>query len=177
MGRKPRNTLPGGYYHCVNRGVGRRTIFHDRMDFEIFIYLMKKSQKRYPLDISSFCLMPNHWHIVLSAESGTRLSHFFSSLLNSHTRSYHAKYDSIGQGPIYQGRYKSILVPEESVHSVCRYVERNPVASNLVTDAKDWRWSSFNYWAHGSNPYRLNLSRPFFEDQHQWAAVVNTPLS
>jgi len=174
MGRIPRETLQGGYYHCINRGVGRREIFHDNLDYKIFIHLMRRSQKKYSVDILSYCLMPNHWHMVLSTNSGKQLSQFFSSLLNSHTKSYHARYKTIGHGPIYQGRFKSIVIPEEDVHAVCRYVERNPIVANLVDKAHEWNWSSFKYWVEGADASGLTLKRPFVEDCEHWAALVNS---
>ncbi len=178
MGRHPREILPGGYFHCINRGVGRREIFHEQRDYETFVHLMRRSQKKYPVNISAYCIMPNHWHIVLSAETGKHLARFFSSLLNSHTKWYHAKNKSIGNGPIYQGRYKSLPIPEEAVHSVCRYVERNPLAALLVADACDWPWSSHRYWIGELNTYGPALSRPFVEDATHWAKVVGAdPLN
>jgi putative transposase len=176
MPRQPRNQLGLNFFHCINRGVGKRVIFHDDYDYRIFLFLMARSLKKFPVDIVAFCLMPNHWHMVIGAEANA-MSKFFNSLLNAHTRRYHRRYETIGQGPIYQGRYKSIPLFEDGVIPCARYVERNPLTANLVKDAGDWRWSSFRYWDAENSELEFVLKRPFVETRESWAALVQAALT
>jgi len=93
--------------------------------------------------ILSFCLMPNHWHLVLYPQTGEDLSNFMRWITHTHTQRHHAHYKSIGYGHVYQGRYKSFPIEEDNHFlQVCRYVERNCLRAGLVKRAQDWKWSS-----------------------------------
>ncbi len=143
MPREPRSSLPGGTYHCINRGVGRRPLFLDSDDYEVFIRLMFAMEKLHQVQIPAFCLMPNHWHIVLTCERSTQMSAFFKRLLNAHTKRHHVKYETVGHGPIYQGRFKSIYIEDEQAfNNTCNYVEDNPARAKLVVHNDQWHWSS-----------------------------------
>jgi len=84
--------------------------------------------------------MPNHWHLVLCTLNDGDLSTFMHKLTNTHTRRVHTITQTVGTGPLYQGRYKSFLVDSnEYLMTVIRYVERNPVRAGLVKFAEDWR--------------------------------------
>lgn len=178
MGRQTRNLLNGGFYHCINRGVGKRTLFHDKRDYEVFLYLMRRCLKGRSIRVASYCLMPNHWHIVLAADVGADMSKFFAIFLNSHTKHYHARYDTIGQGPIYQGRFKSIAVKDRNLVAVCRYVERNATAARLVGKAVEWPWSSHRYWIDDQRASAgLCLERPFYYSPDEWRELVDTAMT
>jgi len=128
-------------YHVLNRGNGRQQVFHNQHDYEIFIRLMKEAKKKIPLKILAYCLMPNHFHLVLLPEKGRNLSQWMQWLMTSHVRYHHRLYQTSSH--IWQGRFKSFLVQEDDhLLTVIRYVERNPVTANLVRSAKDWPWSS-----------------------------------
>lgn len=91
----------------------------------------------------AYCLMPNHFHLVLWPHHDGDLSDFLHWLTLTHTMRWHAHYHSGGTGPLYQGRFKSFPVQEdEHLFTVCRYVERNPLRANLVPRAEAWPWSS-----------------------------------
>ena len=93
--------------------------------------------------ILSYCLMPNHWHMVLYPAQDGDLSRFLHWITLTHTQRYHAAKRTIGHGHIYQGRYKSHVVQTNEYYlQLVRYVERNPLRAGLVTHAEDWRWGS-----------------------------------
>ena len=145
MARAPRSKLPPGWFHCINRGVNRRIIFDKRDDYSWFTSSLLNYAFDCDLTIKSFCLMPNHWHIVLHCNDTKSMSHMFRKLLNAHTKYFHCKNGTIGYGPIYQGRYKSIpILDNETLQTICEYVEMNPVRANLVKNTTDWPWSSAN---------------------------------
>ena len=91
----------------------------------------------------AYCLMPNHWHLVLWPEESGALGRFITWLTLTHTQRWHARHGSAGAGHLYQGRYKSFLVQaDRHLLNVCRYVERNPVRAGLVSGAQEWSWGS-----------------------------------
>jgi putative transposase len=90
-----------------------------------------------------YCLMPNHFHLVVWPHQDGELSEFLHWLTLTHTMRWHAHYHSGGTGPLYQGRFKSFPVEEdEHLLTVCRYVEGNPLPARLVQRAECWPWSS-----------------------------------
>ena len=142
-----RRITPGGYvYHVLNRGVGRMTIFNKPEDYEAFINVLVQTCDRIPgVELLSYCLMPNHWHLLLRPKRGGDLSEFLRLLTVTHTQRYHAHYRTAGTGPLYQGRFKSFPIEDEGYFlTAARYVERNALRANLVDRAEDWRWSSLH---------------------------------
>ena len=141
MPRIERGLVDGGVYHVLNRGNARQTVFHDEADYRSFVSLVKDARSRYAVSIFSYCLMPNHFHLVIQPKHGEELSRFMQWLLTSHVRRYHRRRRTSGH--VWQGRYKSFLIQLDAhLLVVLRYVERNPVRAGLVGSAADWRWSS-----------------------------------
>ena len=143
MPRRPRFSTGGYVFHALNRGVGRSTIFFHDSDYDAFERVLQEAQREIPMRILSYALMPNHWHLVLWPEGDEDLSAFMHWLTLTHTQRWHKAHESVGTGPIYQGRFKSFPVEtDDHFFTVCRYVERNPLRANLVTRAESWRWTS-----------------------------------
>lgn len=143
MPRIVRGLIDGGIYHVLNRGNGGQKIFHKDGDYEAFIELIKEAKKRHYVEILGYCLMPNHFHMVLSPLQAEDLSKWMQWLMTSHVRRYHQHYKSAGH--IWQGRFKSFLVQTDNHFlMVLRYVEANPVRACIVRSACDWQWSSHN---------------------------------
>lgn len=128
MGR-PLRTAQGGFvYHVLNRANDRKTIFQKASDYEAFGRLMAEVQERVPMRVLAWCLMPNHWHLLLWPERDGQLSDYVRLLTLTHTQRWHAHYHSAGSGHLYQGRFKSFLVESDMyLLTVCRYVEQNPL--------------------------------------------------
>ena len=122
--------------------------------------------------------MPNHWHLIFKLLTDLELSEFMHLLTLTHTKRWHAYYETVGTGPIYQGRYKSFPVENgEHFLKVARYVERNALRANLVERAQDWSWSSLNMRA---NPSAFPSVRLFEWPQavpENWVELVNRPDS
>lgn len=141
MPRIPRGQQGGYAYHVINRGNGRATVFHKPQDFEAFISVLAEARQRHRIKLFAFCLMPNHFHLVIEPEDSTALSKFMQWLLTSHVRRYHQHYGSSGH--VWQGRFKSFAVQrDEHLITVLRYVLQNPVRAGLSSTAWEWRWSS-----------------------------------
>ena len=132
----------GLIYHVLNRGNARMTIFEKAGDYEAFENILEQAVERYGTEILAWCLMPNHWHLVVKPHEDGELSRFVGWLSLTHTQRWHAHYHNPGSGHLYQGRFKSFPVQEEEHFlTVCRYVERNPLRANLVSRAEQWRSS------------------------------------
>ena len=137
-------TAPGGFvYHVLNRANGKRRIFdHDR-DYLAFERVLAETQERVPMRILAWCVMPNHWHLLLWPQEDGDLSKFMRLLTLTHTQRRHAHRASAGTGHIYQGRFKSFVVQDDAHFlAVSRYVEANALSGKLVQRAEDWRWGS-----------------------------------
>jgi putative transposase len=126
------------------------------------------------LRLLTFCLMPNHWHLVLWPQADGDLSGFMHRLTMTHTMRWHHAHDTLGTGPLYQGRFKSFPVEtDEHFLTVCRYVERNALRANLAERPEDWRWSGLWHRRHPS--HRGGLSAWPVAPPSNWVDHVNEP--
>jgi putative transposase len=141
---RPWRCAPGGYvYHALNRGAGRAALFQKDRDYAAFEEILAEAADAVPMRLLAYCLMPNHWHLVLWPRHDGDLSRYLHWLTLTHTRRWHKHYHVTGTGPLYQGRYRSFPVQKDDhFFTVCRYVERNPLRAGLVRRAAAWHWSS-----------------------------------
>ena len=175
MARIPRKAVGDEIYHIINRANGREQIFQKEKDYEAFEKILFEAKERCPMRILSFCIMPNHWHFVLYPKKGEDLSNFMRWVTHTHTQRYHAHYNSIGCGHIYQGRFKSFPIEKDNHFlQVCRYVERNPLRAGLVQKAEDWRWSSLWVQERGTDKQKSLLSPWPVEKPNAYLEWVNT---
>ncbi len=176
MPRTARSTEAGTVYHVLNRGNGRMRIFHKAGDFEAFEQVLSEAMKRYAVELLTYCLMPNHWHLVVRPKTDQSLGHWMRWVGVTHVRRYHERYHSRGGGHVYQGRFKSFPVAEDDYFlTLCRYVEANPLRAGLVERAEQWQWSGLWRRMHGSAELRLS-SWPV-ERPRNWLAWVNRELN
>ena len=146
MPRPPRVFRAGQCYHVLNRGNGRSVIFHKEADFPAFLRVLAEGLERYPVDLLCWCLMHNHWHLVLRPRRAGAISDLMRWVGVTHVRRLHEHYDTRGGGHVYQGRFKSFPVQDDRHFLLlCRYVEANPLRAGLVKRAERWRWSSLGY--------------------------------
>lgn len=150
MPRRHRTALGGYVYHVLNRSAVRRTLFRKAADYAAFEAILREALDVQPMRVLGFCLMPNHWHLVLWPKADGDLSEYLRWVTVTHAQRYHAHYHTAGTGPLYQGRFKSFPVQaDEHLGAVLRYVERNPLRAKLVAAAEAWRWSSLWQRVHG----------------------------
>lgn len=143
MPRIRRSAPPGLAHHVINRGNDRKRVFHKVGDYLAFLRFMFEAQTKVPTRILAFCLMPNHFHLVLWPETVEALSAYMHRLMNLHVHSYHHHYGTVGHGHIWQSRFKNFPI-QHDLHllRVLRYVEANALRASLVRRAEDWSWSS-----------------------------------
>ncbi len=178
MARNARQSLGGIIYHVLNRAHSRVTLFTTSQDYEAFEKVLVEAYERLPIRILAYCLMPNHWHLVLWPEEDGQLSKFLQWLTATHARRWRMNRQSVGVGYVYQDRFKSFPVEDdEHLLIVCRYVERNPLTAKLVRRAEQWRWSSL--WRRVQQDRRAMRwlarwpVRP--SSLAEWLALVNGP--
>jgi putative transposase len=154
----------------MNRGNGRAEVFHKADDFAAFVRLFELARERVPVRLLGWCVMPNHFHLVLWPRGDGDLGRWMQWLLTSHVRRYHRHYH--GSGHVWQGRFKAFPVQrDEHFLSVLRYVERNALRAGLVSRAEDWRWSSLSCReARADCPW---LSPPPVALPSNWRSLVN----
>jgi len=174
MARTARASVGGVCYHVLNRGNGRAEVFHKQEDYVAFLDLMEQARERLPMRLLAWCLVPNHFHLVLWPCGDGDLSRWMQWLLTSHVRRYHRHYR--GSGHVWQGRFKAFPIQEdEHLWTVLRYVERNALRANLVKRAEEWPWSSAAAVAGGKRARMLHPGPlPRSKD---WLDGVNRPQS
>ncbi len=179
MPRTARRT-PGGYvYHVLNRGVGRRTIFEKDHDYEAFEHIMGECLDQHPgVRLLTYCLMPNHWHLLLWPRSDDDLAPFMQRLTLTHVCRWQRHRECHGTGHLYQGRYKSFPIQQDNHFLiVARYVERNALRANLVKRAEDWPWSGLWIRQQGDDEQRRMLTAWPVAQPRNWLRLVNAPQS
>ena len=137
MPRRARAIEAGTIYHVLNRGNGRMRLFHKDGDYAAFEQVLAEGLSRCPVDLLSYCLMPNHWHLVLRPRADQALSGLMSWVGVTHVRRHHEHYHHTAGGHLYQGRFKSFPV-QDDLHflTVCRYIEGNAIRAQLATSAE-----------------------------------------
>jgi len=126
MPRVARGLIDRQIYHIINRGNNRQDVFYAKADYRGFMRLLKKSLGLYKVNLFSYCLMPNHFHMVVQSVYNTQLSQWMQWLMTSHVRRFRCKHGGVGH--VWQGRFKSFLIQKDRhLLMVLRYVEQNPV--------------------------------------------------
>ena len=178
MGRPLRAALGGDVYHVLNRANTRLTIFEKDGDYEAFEKVLLQAVERTRTRLLAYCVMPNHWHLLVWPRSDGELSKFVAWLTLTHTQRWHAHRRSTGTGHLYQGRFKSFPIQEdEHLYTVARYVERNALRANLVQRAEAWRWASLFRWLRAAAEDRRLLAPWPVPRQAHWVEHVNEPLT
>ena len=159
-----RNFYEGGYYHIFNRGVEKRNIFMDAQDYNIFMYYLfvylkplKEVLARYPdlpirlynknlnsqVDLLSYCLMPNHFHLLIRQVSLDGITRLLKQLTNAYTFYFNNKYKRVGG--LVQGRFKAVeIFNDDLLLHVSRYIHLNPVVAEIANDPEEYKWSSYH---------------------------------
>lgn len=158
-----RNFEEEGIYHVFNRGVEKRDIFLDEQDYRIFLYYLyiyvvplDQVLIKHPhlpirlcgknlspeIELFAYCLMPNHFHLLIKQKSFDGVSRLLKQLTNAYAKYFNDKYNRVGG--LFQGRFKAVNIEtnEQLLHT-SRYIHLNPLASGLTKDLKTYQWSSY----------------------------------
>jgi putative transposase len=176
MPRRARAIEGGIAYHVLSCAHARLPLFKKEGDFTAFERVLDEAFERERLWILGYCLMPNHWHLVVWPQGGVdrQVSEFMRSLTVTHMQRWHAHRHTAGTGHLYQGRLKFFPIQsDEHLYAVLRYVERNPVRADPVRRAEQWQWSSLCHWHKGDELARRVLSVWPFPRPEDWLRRVN----
>ena len=166
---------PGGIvYHVLNRSNGNAKLFKSEEDFLAFEKVLLAAWKRVAVRILCWCVMPDHWHLVIWPKRDGELTTFMRWLTLTHTQRWKQAHRAVGKGHLYQGRFKSFPIEEgEHLQTVVRFVESNPLRSKLVRKVEHWRWGSLVVWQARSHDLRPLLSQWPIRRPPRWAKLVN----
>lgn len=141
MGRPLRIEYDGAWYHVLNRGACRRTVFATDEQRRYFLALLAEAHTRFNAEWHAYCLMGNHYHLLVRTPEAN-LHRIMRHLNGLYTQYYNR---STGRdGPLFRGRYKAILVEAQAYWTqLSRYIHRNPVEAGMVTRLDRYRWSSY----------------------------------
>ena len=201
MPRALRAAVGGVVYHVLNRANARQTIFHGPQEYRLFEQILAQAHERVAMRTIGFCIMPNHWHLVLWPREDGDLSEFMRWMTVTHTQRHHARHKTVGTGHIYQGRFKAfpvqrrepnlsdrqagVVIGANPLWPLLRYVEQNPLRAGLTDRAEQWPWGSLSRRAYEgagfmvAGPPRepVPLSEPPTPLPTDWLDYVNrTPL-
>ncbi len=141
MSRPLRIEFPGAWYHVMNRGRRSEPIFLQHSDYQMFLELLKQSKELWNINIAAYCLMTNHYHILIQTPDAN-ISRAMRHINGIYTQRFNKKHGF--DGPVFRGRFKSVLVCADShLLELVRYIHKNPVKAYRVTNMADFRWSSY----------------------------------
>ncbi|MDQ0572011.1 putative transposase [Variovorax paradoxus] len=169
MARLPRLTLADMPHHVIQRGNNRQAIFVDRADHERLLGLLADAAPRFGIALHAYVLMDNHFHLLATPGTTTGLPQFMQSVGRSYVRYFNDRHGR--SGTLWEGRYRSTLIQTDRYLLTCMaYIDLNPVRAGLVSDARDFPWSSYAHYA-GLRQDKLLTPHPLY-----WE-LGNTPFA
>jgi len=163
MPRATRIQYKNAFYHVMNRGKGRQTIFHDKNYYDAFLDTLKESHDRFDAIIHCYCLMSNHYHLLIETPRAN-LDRIMRHINGIYTQRYNRLQKT--DGPLFRGRYKAILVDKDAyLLQLSRYIHRNPIEiKGPKPKLEDYSWSSYPayiekaptpHWLQRDNIYQM----------------------
>jgi REP element-mobilizing transposase RayT len=167
----------GQYYHVYNRGAGRSAIFLNDVDYDRLLRLLKYHAERYGATVIAYCLMPNHYHILLRQETDVPLSKFMQNVFNAYVQGFNLQ--QARTGTLFEGRFKHSHVDQwQYLVVLCRYIHLNPVKAKLAKGPEDWPYSNYREWI-GTRAGRLvdrAFVQEYFSCAEDYARFVNAAV-
>jgi len=141
MARPLRIQFEGAWYHIMNRGINRKNIFYIDHQKHYFLTLLAKTIKIYGIEIHAYCLMDNHYHLIVHTPRGN-ISHAMKYLNSSYAQFVNTSMKR--DGPLFRGRFMSVVISaDDYLLSLSRYIHLNPIKAQMVTELKAYQWSSY----------------------------------
>ncbi len=177
-----KNYLEDAYYHVYNRGINKRNIFLDKKDYAVFLNLLKRYlDKKFAkdskgreydrlhgrLELLAFCLLPNHFHLLLYQYDTGAMTRLASGVFTSYTTYFNKKYKRVG--PLFQARYKASHITQDSyLQHISRYIHLNP------QKYKEWEFSSLPYYLDKKQAEWVKPDKilGLFEDREDYSRFV-----
>src|ERR1700678_2051139 len=140
MARIARFVVPGLPHHVTQRRNRRETVFFSGADYELYRDLLGQQCRKHGVAVWSYCLMPNHVHLILVPDRAEALGRALGETHRRYSAVVNARLRVTGH--LFQSRYGSVVLDEDHLMAAARYVALNPARARLVSQAQDWRWSS-----------------------------------
>ena len=142
--RRP-NYSPGGYYHIYNRGAHRVSLFREEDNYLFVLRRMKEYSRALDLAPIAYCLLPNHYHLLVRQDGAHAAGLLPQRVFNSYSKAYNKRYGH--SGTLFEGNYRVLPVEDEGyLLHLCRYIHLNPLLHGLVSDVSDWPYSNYPEW-------------------------------
>ena len=136
---------PSNYYHIFNRGINRQKIFLSKENYLYCVRLLKKHSESYLITVIAYCLMPNHYHLLLRQESDISISKYVNVVFSAYVQALNKRLGR--KGPLFESRFKHVHVDkDEYILHLCRYIHLNPVKAGLVNNPRKWFFSNYLEW-------------------------------
>jgi putative transposase len=169
MARIARVIAPGYPHHITQRGNRRQETFFCDEDYVTYIELMAEWCQRYHVEIWSWCLMPNHVHLIAVPQTEDSLARAIGEAHRRYTR--RINFREKWRGHLWQERFASFPMDEQYLLATARYVEMNPVAANLVQGPGEYRWSSARAHLIGEDDALVRV-KPLLELVPDWRSFL-----
>ena len=168
MPRAPRIVVPGLPHHVTQRGIRRKTTFFNVADYLAYIALVRKYKRVAGVDIWTYCLMPNHVHMIVVPHYDDSLAKFFGPVHSQYAARVNAAHE--WQGHMWQQRFYSTVMDEQHTLAAMRYVELNPVRAGLCASPDEWRWSSVcaNLGLDSDELVSTDMTRTMVDNWHDY---------
>ena len=166
--------LPEHYYHVYNRGARKQKIFFETNNYHHLINLFVKYHLKYQVTIASYCLMSNHYHLVLKQSDSGSIGAFLKTTFNAYTQSVNARF-GLG-GTLFQGQAKVKHIDTDSYClEVIRYIHLNPVTAKLVSKPEEWEFSNYQEWIGLRDGILIDsaLETAYFRSKRDYALFVS----
>jgi REP element-mobilizing transposase RayT len=135
----------GHYYHVYNRGIDRQPIFQEAENYAFLLRRIKRYAHAQRIAVIAYCLMLNHYHLLLRQDGDTPISTLMQRVFNSYTKAYNKRYGR--QGTLFEGPYRALHVDQQTyLRHVCRYIHANPVKHGFVEQVQEWPYSNYHEW-------------------------------
>jgi len=142
MTRIARIAMDNAVYHIITRGNQKQTVFREQRDYTEYLSRLEFYKKKYAFKLYSFCLMPNHVHLIIEVDVNLKLNKIMRGLNLSYTLYFNFKYKTVGH--LWQDRFKSKIIEKDAYLLECiSYIEANPLRANLTSNIEEYVWSSY----------------------------------
>ena len=138
--------VQGGCYHIFNRGANRQTIFRSDENYYYFTRIMISHLRSTNIGLISYCLMPNHFHLLLFQNGDTTISTLMHGMMSAYTQAFNKQHGRTGT--LFEGRFKHVAVKKpETLLRLMIYIHLNPVKAKLAQHPEEWEFSDYRWWA------------------------------
>jgi REP element-mobilizing transposase RayT len=166
---------PGHFYHIYHRGNDRCDIFFEEENYSYFLFLMHRHLPSNEIRIHAYCLMMNHFHILVELVADCNLSRSMKNLLIAYTKAINKRYRRVGH--LFQGQFRCKEVDSEQYAlTLSRYIHANPVSAGFVTKSEEWKYSSYRIFLGLDSDPRVttNLMNNYFKNIAEYREFVES---